>query len=364
VADPLKRPLILFFLLAAALAALPGSASAAKVPSDFFGVMADGPLLYNGFNDQSEFDLMKSSGVQTIRMAMPWSAMEASPGAIDFSGTDPVVAQAAAHGYTPLPTVTFAPAWAARHPGQSNSPPQGTTNYANFIAACVRRYGPNGSFWSEHPEVPYRPIRDWQVWNEPNQPVFNWSDQPFAKDYVALLRAARAAIKGVDPGAHIVLSGLVGTSWVALAQVYKAGGKGLFDDVAIHPFTLQPKNVLLILNKVRAVMKRFHDSSRPMFLTELTWPAAKGQPLTRTYGYETDSAQQAKKLGQVMPLLVAARRKLKLARVYWYTWISAAPEPRNDPFSYSGLRQLENDGTTVQTRPSLGVYARMAHRYE
>jgi hypothetical protein len=356
-------------LLVAALFALPSCAGAAKVsrpkvPAGFFGVMADGPLLFNGFDDQAEFNLMDRTGVQTIRMAMPWSVMEPKPGQLDFSASDTVVAQAAGHGFTALPTVTFAPDWAARHPGNSNSPPEGTENYANFIAACVRRYGPGGSFWAEHPDVPVRPIRSWQVWNEPNQPVFNWSDQPFASDYVALLRAARAAIKGVDPGAHVVLAGLVGTSWRALAQVYKAGGRNLFDEVAIHPFTLEPPNVLKILRKDRAVMRRYHDDRKPMYITELTWPAAKGERLTRTYGYEVNDAQQARKLGQVIPLLVEQRRALRLERVYWYTWISAAPEPTNDPFSYSGLRQLTDDGSTVRSRPSLAVYARMAHRYE
>jgi hypothetical protein len=325
--------------------------------------MADGPLLDSQFDDQSEFDLMARSGVQTVRMGMSWSTMEPSPGQLEFAETDRIVAMAATHGFTVLPTVTFAPDWAARHPGNSNSPPEGTANYANFIAACVRRYGPGGTFWTEHPELPVRPIRDWQVWNEPNQPVFNWSDQPFARDYVALLRAARAAIKSVDPGAHIVLAGLVGTSWSALAKVYAAGGKALFDDVAIHPFTLEPTNVLKILAKVRAVMQRSGDARKPMFITELTWPAAKGFRLTRTYGYEVNDAQQAKKLGQVIPLLVAQRKQLRLERMYWYTWISAAPDPANDPFSYSGLRQLENGGQQV-SRPSLAVYSRMAHRYE
>jgi Beta-galactosidase len=350
-------------LLLAALAGAPHPAVAAKVPADFFGVMADGPLLNDGFDDQGEFDLMAASGVRTVRMAMPWSSMEPSPGQIDFTATDRVVAQAASHGFSGLPTVTFAPDWAARHPGNSNSPPEGTASYANFIAACARRYGPGGSFWSEHSELPALPIRDWQVWNEPNQPVFNWSDQPFAHDYVALLRAARAAVRGVDPGARIVLAGLVGTSWSALAHVYQAGGRRLFDEVAIHPFTLEPKNVLVILERVRRVMRRYHDARKPMLITELTWPAAKGFRLTRTYGYEVNDAQQARKLGQVVPMLVAERRALRLERMYWYTWISTAPEPTNDPFSYSGLRQLENGGA-VMARPALSVYARLAHRYE
>src|SRR4051794_21738798 len=277
--------------------------------------MADGPLLYGGFPDQREFDLMKTTGVETVRMAMPWSDMEPSPGAISFAQTDTIVGQAAVHGFKVLPTVTFAPAWAARHPGNSNSPPEGTTNYANFLSAAVKRYGPGGSYWAEHPEVPNRPVREWQIWNEPNQPVFNWSDQPFATDYVALVRDARTAIKAIDPGAKIVLAGLVGTSWRALDQVYKAGGKSLFDVVAIHPFTLDPNNTIKILDKVRAVMRANGDARKPMYVTELTWPAAKGERLTRTYGYEVNAALQAKKLAQVVPLLVESRRHLRLARM-------------------------------------------------
>ena len=37
-----------------------------------------------------------------------------------------------------------------------------------FVKAAVRRYGPHGQFWTQHPELPNDPIRTWQVWNEPN----------------------------------------------------------------------------------------------------------------------------------------------------------------------------------------------------
>src|SRR3954452_18112492 len=108
-------------LLVAALFALPSCAGAAKVsrpkaPPGFFGVMADGPLLFNGFDDQAEFDLMDRTGVQTIRMAMPWTVMEPKPRQLDFAATDTVVAEFATHGFMPLPTVTFAAVWAERYP--------------------------------------------------------------------------------------------------------------------------------------------------------------------------------------------------------------------------------------------------------
>jgi len=335
-----------------------------EVPRGFMGAMADGPLLNPAFDAPREYDLMVRSGVEAVRMGVPWITMQpAADGPIDFSPVDVVLAQTAPRGLDVLPVVTFAPAWAARHPGASNSPPEGTENYARFAEALVRRYGPGGTFWAENPSLPARPIRRWQIWNEPNQPVFNWSDQPFAADYVALLRAARERIKAVDPGAKIVLAGLVGTSWRALQTVYRAGGRNLFDLVAIHPFTLDPDNVLVILRRVRGVMARYRDARKPMVIGEMTWPAARGQTLTRTYGYETDARGQAARLAQVLPELVARRRAFRLQNVFWYTWISEAPDARNDPFSFSGLRQLERSAS-VSTRPALGVYGRFARRVE
>lgn len=42
-----------------------------------------------------------------------------------------------------------------------------------FFAA---RYGPGGAYWRENPGLPYRPIRVWEIWNEPNLREF-WGDR-------------------------------------------------------------------------------------------------------------------------------------------------------------------------------------------
>ena len=79
----------------------------------------------------------------------------------------------------------------------------------------------------------------WQIWNEPN--TSTWPIQPFAKTYVALVRAARTAISRVDPGAKVVLAGMPNYSWHDLETIYRVrGARRLFDVVAIHPYTAQP----------------------------------------------------------------------------------------------------------------------------
>lgn len=348
------------------------------MPAGFFGATVDGPMLEPGFPLDPELGVMVRSGVETARVAVYWDVAQPYASAADvpaaqaarfrneggvptdWGPTDRLVASLAARGFRVLPTVLRAPAWGARHPGRFNSPPSGTGPFARFAGALVRRYGPEGAFWRERPDVPRRPLRDWQIWNEPNQPVFYWSDQPFARDYVALLRAARAQIKAADPRARVVLAGLVGESWTGLQRVYDAGGRGLFEVAAVHPFTLRPRNVVRILELFRATLDRNGARKVPMLATEVSWPSAKGK-VTRTYGYEVSERDQARNLAALLPRMVAARRTLRLEGAYWYTWLSY-DRRGNDPFSFSGLRRWT--GSAAQDKPAYSTWRKLTRRYE
>ena len=70
--------------------------------------------------------------------------------------------------------VTAAPRWARKYPGKAGSPPKRVADYTAYLSALAKRYGPKGTFWSENPTVPKRPIREWQIWNEPNLP-YQWA---------------------------------------------------------------------------------------------------------------------------------------------------------------------------------------------
>jgi polysaccharide biosynthesis protein PslG len=203
------RIAVVFVTLAAAL--VPAGAAGAKrqVPFGWMGVTVDGPMLEQNFAPFSdEFDQMAGNGVETARagfiwqqaqpyrsfqdippsqLTRPWKSVNGVP--TDFSRTDKLVRAALARGMRLLPVVVTAPDWARKHPGHSNSPPAGTLSYADYIGALVRRYGPNGEYWSSHPSLGRHPVRAWQVWNEPNNTPLFW-DQPFAHDYVLLLRRA------------------------------------------------------------------------------------------------------------------------------------------------------------------------------
>jgi hypothetical protein len=361
----------------AAVAAPPASAMP-KVPSTFVGAVADGPLLLDpDVNFGRELDTMVASGVQTERTVFNWA--QAQPYATfddvpadqrsnyvdeggvptDYTAIDRLVTAAARRRLAILPVVLLAPAWDARHPGDFASPPKDPKPYARFAAALARRYGSAGAFWTEHPKLAKQPIRYWQIWNEPSLKQF-WSDQPFAKDYVKLLRVSRAALRGADAHAKIVLAGLPNKSWIALGKIYKAGGGRLFDIAAFHPFTHAVDGVKTILERDRAVMAKHHDSRKPLWVTELSWTSAKGKT-SQKFGNEETQSGQAKKVGEAYVMLAASRRKLRIQRVYWYTWLSRDVQ-HDYPFDWAGLSRVTSKG--VKRKPAYTAFRRTALRLE
>jgi hypothetical protein len=149
-----------------------------------------------------------------------------------------------------------------------------------------------------------------------------------------------------------VLAGLPNRSWTALRSVYRAGGRRAFDAVALHPYTGKPGHVVKLVRLARREMARYGDRRKPVWITELSWPATQGTH--RQTGFETSNAGQAKRLRRALRLLAAERRRLRIRRVYWYTWLSAEQGP--SAFGWSGLRRVR-DGRRVSA-PALRAFVR------
>jgi hypothetical protein len=375
----LRTLVVAALVLCLAVASAADAKGIGKVPANFMGVVTDGPVLENPAVDLgSEMGRMVRNGVQTTRTVFNWS--QAQPYATfadvppdqvaryrdengvptDYSEIDRQVIASVQKRISVLPIILVAPSWDARHPGNFASPPSDPGPYADFAGDLVRRYGPGGSFWTEHPELPRLPLRYWQIWNEPSLRPF-WSDQPFATDYVELLRQARTAIKAADPKAHVVLAGLPNKAWVALEDIYKAGGRKLFDIAAFHPFTHDVSGVKTILERDRAVMKKHHDSRKQLWVTELSWTSSKGRTNV-LFGNEETEKGQAKKLTGAYTMLAKLRRKMRIGRVYWYTWLSR--DMQDDyPFDWAGLSRITSGGD-VRSKPALTAYRKIALKLE
>lgn len=372
---------VLAVAVAVATAAAPAATAAQappRVPFGFVGVVADGPIAEAGADPAAELGAMVASGVESVRLVFHWS--DAQPhrrladvpaadrarfrdtaGApTDFTRFDALVAGAARRGLRVLPVVTTAPGWAAKPPGGFASPPANAADYAAFARALVDRYGPRGSLWAERPDIPRRPIRAWQIWNEPNLRA-SWSEADWVRPYLALLGAARRAIRAADPGARTVLAGLPNLSWRSLAAIYRVpGARRLFDEVAIHPYTRQVAGLATIARLVRGVMRRNGDARKPIAITEFGWPSARGKAVG--FGIETTERGQAGRVRRSLLLLARIRRPLGVAAVYWYTW-TARERGADSIFPYSALRRREPSGAVV-SKPALRSFRATALRLE
>ncbi len=226
--------------------------------------------------------------------------------------------------------------------GNVSSPPRDPADYAAFLTALIARYGPDGTFWTENPQIPKRPQRVWQVWNEPNLDRYWSSPKPFAKPFVALLKAAHQAIKAADPGATVVGPGFGNRSWEAMEQAYRAGmNHSMYDVAATHPFSYRVSNVLKIVKLVRKVMARHGDAKVPLSISEITWASSKGQAATDISDFATTPSGQAHKLTQAYKALMAKRRAWHIQDVIWSTWLTSdGIDGSKNLFDWSGLRKL------------------------
>ena len=251
-------------------------------------------------------------------------------------------------------------------PGEYGSPPKHVSDYTAYLRALVLRYGPAGSFWDQHPELPRRPQRDWQIWNEPHLD-FYWSTKgrrrnAWAPEYARLLKASKRTIEAIDPGATIVLAGLADFAWDHLDRLNRSRIRRHFDVAALNLFTGRPKLLIKGINRFRAALRRGREARKPIWVTETTWPAGKNrvpvpEPLWQRAWYTTDSGMAGRLRGAYR---LTARRasRLRIGRVYWYTWASAYRD--GDLFDYAGLvRYREGE---FEPQPALAAYADVARR--
>jgi hypothetical protein len=282
-----------------------------------------------------DMQLMHSGSIESFRLFINWSEVERIPGVHDWSTSDAAVAVAATEGITVLPFLYGTPGWAAALDGRQCSgaecapfaPRSDVTRaaFANFASAAVARYGPEGTFWLTHPELPRTPITGWQVWLEQNSPTY-FAPQPDVRSYAELLGAAAGAIRGVDPAAEVVLGGMWGADSVKdavvpagryLKRLYREPGvKANFDSIALHPYARKLSGVFEQIKAGRAAAKRAHDRKAGLWVTELGWASSGPKKENLVYG----ARKQAQLLKRAFASLHRKRRAWRVRGVYWYAW--------------------------------------------
>jgi len=329
----------LLVALTIAVIGLAGTArSAAALPADFWGVAPQATPT------PEQFLRLKTGGVDSVRIPIPWAAIQPSRGGLpNWSSVDAQVTGAVQAEINVLPFIYEAPAWAvprARVPGSAVNAPKTLpvksgaerTAWSTFLQLAAARYGPAGTFWSEHPKLSAQPIRTWQIWNEENFKYFVVRPNPV--DYGKLVNLSFTALRSVDPGAKIVLGGMFAQPNEAtlkvkpprayfaadfLEQVYRAtpGIKSKFSGVALHPYTGSYQRLTPEIEEFRRVLSRNHDAGKGLWITEVGWSSEPPDPVHDAFA--KGMAGQATQLRGAFNLFERMQVKWRLQRIYWFS---------------------------------------------
>lgn len=298
-------------------------------PTDFVGLVSDDTFLGNAAHDERTLSTEAGIGVTLLRREFDWALIEATQGVYTFDKYDKIVGQSAKHGLHLLPILFDPPGFASARPSsharEGTYPPKRAQDLANLGVALIKRYGPQGTFWDQHPEIPKLPIHSWQIWNEPNLPVY-WASGPNPRQYAQLLVTVRHAMKQSDPSAEIVTAGLpdskLGINWLTyLNGMYRAGARAGFDTLAVNPYASDAQTLVGKLRAVRAVMKHHGDANQPLWLTELGW-ADKGAGRSP---FKVGAAGQATRVAQLLRAIRSLRTPLHLRGFVYYAWKDSRP---------------------------------------
>jgi hypothetical protein len=320
-------------LIAALLASAALAAPAGAVPSNFWGAVPQGPI------SGPQYERLERGGVDSIRIMVNWS--QRSPHAeIDWGGVDATMTALAEAHLEALPFLYGAPRWAVHPravPGARGSkapahlPVRGRAGrgWSAFLRQAVERYGPRGTFWGEHPEVPRDPIHTWQIWNEPNFKYF--VARPNPGEYGRLVKRSARAIHGADRHARVLLAGLFArpgeagkfhpprgfTAVEFLDDMYRrtSGVRAAFDGVALHPYTTSYRRLPGEIEEVRRVLRSHRDARKGLWITELGWSSERR---SHRDAFAKGVRGQATQLSRAFRLLRNNQRRWRLRQVFWF----------------------------------------------
>jgi hypothetical protein len=329
-------------VLAASLLAIAVPTASAK---GLFGVIPQALPL------GEDIPLLRKANPATMRFVLEWTAIQGTKGPCkptgDFNpGTGPganncnwaygdqVIGITSQAGVTTMPFISGSPKWldsAKHHSRRSISAPPLSSKadkqaWKTYVSAAVDRYGPGGAFWDEYQyETTPKPVKFWQIWNEPSSPVY-FAPRPAPKKYAQLLKISNQAVAKADPKAKIVAAGVFGSprrrgggipvdKW--FEELYKVKGvEKHFDVAAMHPYAPNVKGVEQQIEIVRDKMKDGGDGKTKLWISELGWGSdgPKGHTLTST------PKGQAKLLTKAFKRIKQKRAAWKIIGVNWFSW--------------------------------------------
>lgn len=290
-----------------------------------FGIQDDAWLVHGTGTLESRLGRLDALGVDVVRFNLHWNEIEATRGSPDWTGSDAVLRGLRAHRIGAVVGLVGSPGWANGGKPPNYAPTAAA--FAAFARAAATRYP-----W----------VREWLVWNEPNQS--RWLIPTSPAVYVrSLLNPAYAAIHAAIPGAKVAggvtapRAGSAGVSPVAWIRGMRAAHARL-DAYAHHPYPARPSDTPFAGGCTHAGCETITMATIERLLTEVGRAFGPKRIWLTEYAYQTgpggvSQQRQAALLGE------GALRAFKVPRVDLLIHYLVVDEPTVARFQ-SGLYLL------------------------
>jgi len=269
---------------------------------------------------------LEELGIGTVRIDILWSDVYRGPNRLDFSRYDDLIRRIRDHRLNILAVLQYNKIDRVETLEVWNQPPTDFYEFAAYVNATVSR------FKSE--------IHHWEIWNEPNLPIYWAGPKDRLSRYCRLLRLSYAAAKAADPGCQVLNGGLTEPLTEDLRNFYFHGGKNSSDILNIHTFLnpqdpRSPEKFHRTLSEIEKLMDHNGDGNKKIWITEMGCPGVPGHrmPLSWFAGGPVDEATQAEWVKTQYGLLAAHPR---IEKLFWAFYRDTDQEFK-DATDYLGL---------------------------
>lgn len=231
----------------------------------------------------ADFAALRGAGGSAVKLVADWSFLEPEAGQFEWDALDEAVAAARTAGLRVVLVLAYTPRWASMATGPeltdpstySRQPPKRLADWEKFVSAIVTRYRSS--------------VKDWQIWTSLGLPQFRGT----VAEYLALLRAARARSRAIDPGSRTLLAGPHGIDLPFLRRALLEAPEA-FDGIVISPGALQPEAIMRPLGVLRdrlltKTVKRLWIEWDPRSVGDRAtwrWQLVKVEAIARVFGIE------------------------------------------------------------------------------
>lgn len=186
-----------------------------------------------------ELEFIKNASFTLVRTDLRWERIEREKGVYNWSNSDRMLDAFADANMTALLTVNYGNKF--YDGGEAPHTPSGIAAYSKFFLAAVERYKGRSIHW--------------EIWNEPNNPVF-WSHRlPNAHEYAALALTIGRAVKKRFPSEIIIGPALWLFDYDFVKHLIQEGFLSVIDLFSIHPYRLgMPEDILTEIPRLQELL--------------------------------------------------------------------------------------------------------------